>query len=202
MAPLIPGSGARSTAPGSGLHRPDQLPARRVRQGGARDLLRVVPRREARAARHGHLPALPAAPPRPQTPRPGAARMGFLDRDHDGREGSRLVAAVLRAVHVDDVGRHRTGGVRGRWRPHVRRRLGAGVQGIQPRARPRAGLARSVEARVDVWVPGDPELVRDGVGRRGRHRPRLGNPDRIPSRRPTSSSPRSPKSSACSAPPR
>ena len=60
-----------------GAHRTAELPARRGREGAARRLLRRVPRRQARAARHGHAADIGRdAPPRSEAPRPAAAARG------------------------------------------------------------------------------------------------------------------------------
>ena len=88
--------------------RAGQLPARRVRQDRAGHLLRRLPGRAARAARHGQrLEGRAAPPPRPQAPRAGP--LAWARRpDRDGvPEGPRLLAAVLRPVRGDALGRHR-----------------------------------------------------------------------------------------------
>ena len=154
------------------------------------------------AWRRGRVGPLAAA--RPEAPRPGAAGLGRLARGHDRREGPRLVAAVLRPVRRDAVGRDRAGratsasarvlfavgAVRARGTPfaHVQDRVDdlARTRGPTPSAR-----ASRSSRRCSPWL-----------GRRHRHRPRPRQPRHAsPWSRPTSSSPPSARSSACSAPP-
>ena len=65
LLPLVPGVGREINGARIWATRPAQLPARRVRQDRPRRVLRVVPRREARGARHGDV-----APLRPILPDP------------------------------------------------------------------------------------------------------------------------------------
>ena len=75
------------------------------------------------------------------------------------------------------------------------------LQDVRPRAGARRHLARPVDGHRRQRASRSSRLVRDGVGRRGGHRARTRQPGPHPGgRRPTSSSPRSPRSSACSAP--
>ena len=98
--------------PHLGAARAGQLPARRVRQDRSSPSSSpryLVEKRELLAVSSRRVGPLAAA--RPQAPRPGAAGVGRLARGHDRREGPRLVAAVLRPVRRDALGRHRAGRV-------------------------------------------------------------------------------------------
>ena len=145
----------------------------------------------------------PFSLPDPKHLGPGAARVGRLDRGDDRREGPRLVAAVLRPVHRDALGGHRARRV-----PGVGAVLFAvGAVRRVDAVRPRAGAGSTIW--LNPWAdPTDDGFqiiagaVRHGRRRRHRHRPRPRQPGRAsPTSRPTSSSPPSARSSACSAPP-
>ncbi len=99
----------RRRGPHLGQPRPDQLPARRVRQAAAGHLLRRLPRREPRADRREHVEGRPVAPARAAPPPADPAGVGLHRRGDGVRARPRLVAAVLRPVRRDDVGRHRAG---------------------------------------------------------------------------------------------
>ena len=200
-APARPGHRARvHRRPHLGEHRPGQLPARRVRQDPAGHLLRVLPGREARAPRREQPPPRADPAPRPEAPRPGAAGLGGVAGRDDQPEGPRQLAAVLRAVRRAALGGHRAGHL-----PRHRRGCCSPFGAV---------FAHSqfvhVQDRVDIWLDPWADPKGDGfqiveaqfavLGRR-RHRHRAStSAARAASRspRPTSSSPPSARSSACS----
>ena len=165
MLPLVPGLGRNINGARIWVEpRTDQLPARRVRQARARDLLRRLPRRTPRADRGLDVEGRPAAPARAAaTSLPIVVAWGFAVVVMVGAEGPRLVAAVLHAVRRDDVGRHRARQLpRDRLR-HVRRR----------RVRLVAEFGH-VQTRVDIWLDPWARPVRQGLPDRPvavRHRP-------------------------------
>ena len=132
--------------PHLGQPRPDQLPARRVRQDRARHLLRRVPRRAPRADRRVDVEGRPAPPPRAALHRADPRRLGVRRRRDGRRTRPRLVAAVLHAVRRDDVGRHRAGRLPAARARAVRRRRLLLVDPVQPRPDPRRHLDRPVVA--------------------------------------------------------
>ena len=147
----------------------------------ARHLLRRLPRREARAARHGHVAAVAARPlPDPKHLGPVLLAWGVVARGHDRREGPRLVAAVLRPVRRDAVGGHRAGRATSSSAPccspsapYVAYTPFGHVQDARRHlARPVGGPARRRASRSSQ------ALVRAGVGRRRRHRARPRQPRR------------------------
>ena len=182
---------------------PAQLPARRARQAGAGPLLRRLPGRAARAAGRGDAAGRPAVGcPTPSTSArcspPGASPPG-----HGVREGPRVVAAVLRAVRRDAVGGHRAGHLPGHRRracsPPARCVAWQLFAHVRERVR---DLARPLGRRQGRRLPGRAGRRSPWLGRRHRHRARARRPDPHPGRsRPTSSSPPSARSSACSARP-
>ena len=105
----LPGRRARDQRRAAlGARRAAELPAGRGGQGAARDLLRRVPRRQARAARRrARRASSGVGAPRPEAPRPAAARVGLLDPGDGPPEGPRVVAPLLRGVRGDALHRHR-----------------------------------------------------------------------------------------------
>ena len=201
LLPLVPGPRLqRRRGQDLGQPRPDQLPARRVRQAAAGHLLRRLPRREPRADRREHVARRAAAPARAPPPAADPAGLG-LHRRRDGRRARpRLVAAVLRPVRRDDVGRHRARQLpRDRVRA-VRRRGVRGVADVRPRPGPRHDLARPVvrpprqaATRSCRRCTACPTAASAAPGSASAAR------TPCPRRRTTSSSRRSARSSACSA---
>ena len=186
-------------------HRADQLPARRDRQDRAGHLLRRPTWSRSASCwpcARGRLG--PFNLPEPKHLGPVLRGLGHVAHDHGVAERPRLVAAVLHAVRRDAVGGHRAdvlpGGRRAAcsarrayvsWQP-VRPRAGARHHLAQPVAATRPATAsRSCKAAFAMANGG---LTGTGLGPRqpGQH-PRTS--------RPTSSSRRSARSSACSAPP-
>ena len=110
-----------AAAPARARHRPDHQrrriwvawpPPASSRARSPRSCWRSSSRRtssKSASCSREHPPARADPPARPQAPRPPAARVGLLARRHDRREGPRLLAAVLRPVRRDAVGRHRAG---------------------------------------------------------------------------------------------
>ena len=179
--------------PHLGERRPGQLPARRVRQDRPRHLLRRLPGGEARAPGPRHVEGRPAAAARaPRTSGPSLLAWALLARRHDRRARPRLVAAVLRPLRRDAVGRHRAGRLPGHRRGPVRRRratspgtLFAHVQDrVEHLARP-VGRRRTTRAsrssRPSSPWPGA-ALAGTGLGL-GRPRPHPGGADRLHLRR-------------------
>ncbi len=162
--------------------RADELPARRGRQGAARDRVRGLPRAAPRRPRPGRPPVpvrRPAPRPRPRAdPRHVAGLAG-----HPGLPARpRLLAAVLRAVPGDALRRHRAPRLAGRrWR-HVRGRRLRRLRRAGPRARPRRGLAAPVQPGREL-LPARAGPLRHGLGRPGRSRarpgPAAGDPARL-----------------------
>ena len=99
--------GARRRPP-VGEPRPDQLPARRVRQDRPRPVLRRLPHRAARAPGRRHVEGRALPPPRAAPPRPAPHRLGGLAGRDDRPEGPRLVAPLLRPVRRPPLGRPRS----------------------------------------------------------------------------------------------
>ena len=167
-----------------GADRADRVPAGRDRQGAHRRLPRVVPEPEARAApgRDVQARAVPA-PPR-QAPRARSARLGRLARDPVPAEGSRCLAAVLRDLRRDALGRDRSCRVPGDRADPVRRGRVRGVAALRPRPAPRRHLAararpgEGVRAGLRAARAGG---VRDGErwDRRDRSGPGIARPDPV-----------------------
>ena len=144
-----PAAGARprrehQRRPHLGEPRAGQLPARRVRQDRARDLLRVVPRRSPRVDRRLDVEGGSVPPARTALHRADHHGVGIRRGGHGVPARSRIVVAVLHVVRRDDVGGHRTAQLPVDRHRAVRRCCLLLVDTVQPRADPRRHLARPV----------------------------------------------------------
>ena len=179
--------------------RPLQLPARRGRQGAAGGRLRRLPRaapRRPRARRPPRALRRPAPRSRPRSdPRDVAGQPG-----HPGLpEGPRLQPALLRSLPDHALRRDRAARLAGRRRPAVLRRRHASPSGSSATSRTAStsGSTRWPTSTSARQRPDRRGHVRDGLGRADRPRlRRAATPRGSPSPSPTSSSPRSARSSA------
>ena len=175
---------AAADGPRPGHHhqrRPDldpgrrvQLPARRGREGAARDRLRRLSGAPPRRPRARRAPrALRRPPPRPG-PRPDPGDVADQPRHPRLPARPRLEPAVLRPVPGHALRLHRAAGVAGGRRRPVHRRRAARLAALHPRAGPGGHLAGPLRPlRRGHRRPGLPARrgdVRDGLGRADRPR--------------------------------
>ena len=171
------------------------LPARRGREARAGHRVRGLPGAPPRRARAGRPPGPRHRPaPRPR-PRPDPRDVAGQPRGPGLPARPRLQPAVLRALRRHALRRHRASGLGGRRDDAVRRRRLHGVLALRPRAAARRGVARPVRGhrpRSARSSRGSTAWPRAGSSAAGSARATRGG---SPSPTPTSSSPRSARSS-------
>ena len=185
--------------------RPVQLPARRGRQGAAGHRVRRLPRAAPRRARAGRPPGAVRRPAARAGPRPDPRDVAGQPRHPGLPEGPRLQPAVLRPLPDHALRRHRATRLAGR-----RRRCCSWAAARWSTRSPTGSSASHVQNRINIWL--DPIGLLRPVPRQRPARSRVCSawpgaassaaasaaaaPSGCRSPSPTSSSPRSARSSA------